>query len=264
MTTPFLAFTRDVAPSMVDCELTHLARTPIDVTRARYQHAGYERLLATLGCTVRRIAPAPAFPDSVFIEDTAVVFDEVAVVTRPGADSRRGEVPAVEAALAEVRPVVRITAPATLDGGDVLVVGRRVFIGQTARTNAEGIAQLGALLAPHGYMVEGVTVTGCLHLKTAATAVDDATVLCNPDWVDPAAFTPLRTIAVHPDEPMGANVLRIGNQLLYDEAYPRTRARLEDHGYTPHLVDASELAKAEGAVTCCSLILRTLAPPIGR
>jgi len=235
MTTPFLAFTRDVAPSMVDCELTHLARTPIDVTRARIQHAGYERLLATLGCTVRRIA-----------------------------DSRRGEVPAVEAALAEVRPVVRITAPATLDGGDVLVVGRRVFIGQTARTNAEGIAQLGALLAPHGYMVEGVTVTGCLHLKTAATAVDDATVLCNPDWVDPAAFTPLRTIAVHPDEPMGANVLRIGNQLLYDEAYPRTRARLEDHGYTPHLVDASELAKAEGAVTCCSLILRTLAPPIGR
>jgi len=259
MTTPFLALTRDVAPSMVDCELTHLARTPIDVARARIQHAGYERLLAALGCTVRRVASARSYPDSVFIEDTAVVFDEIAILTRPGAASRRGEVPAVEAALAELRPIARISDPATLDGGDVFVVGRRVFVGRSARTNAEGIAQLGALLAPYGYVVEGVTVTGCLHLKSAATALDEATVLCNPAWVDPAAFAPLRTIAVHPDEPMGANILWIGTGLLYDEAYPRTRSSLEDHGYAMQLVDASELAKAEGAVTCCSLILRTLA-----
>lgn len=254
--TPFIALTRDVSPRILECELTHVGRTPIDVATARLQHAGYERLLGVLGCDVRRIAPAPEHPDGVFVEDAAVVVDEVAVITRPGAASRRGETAGVEAALAGLRPIARIEAPGTLDGGDVLVVGRRVFVGRTARTNDEGIAQLGALLAPHGYTVAGVPVTGCLHLKTAVTALDDATVLMNPAWVDPAAFAPLAAIAVDPEEPMAANVLRIGDALLYAEAYPRTRAALEARGHRLHLVDASELAKAEGAVTCCSLILR--------
>jgi len=256
MTPPFIALTRDVSPRIVECELTHLARTPIDLAAARIQHAGYERLLGVLGCDVRRVAPAPEHPDAVFIEDAAVVVDEVAVITRPGAASRRGETAGVEAALAGLRPLARIEAPGTLDGGDVLLVGRRVFVGRTARTNEAGIAQLRAILAPHGYLVEGVAVTGCLHLKTAVTALDDATVLVNPAWVDPAAFAPLAAVAVDPAEPMAANVLRIGDALLYAEAYPRTRALLEARGYRLHLVDASELAKAEGAVTCCSLILR--------
>ena len=256
MTPPFIALTREVSPRIVECELTHLARTPIDLAAARIQHAGYERLLGVLGCDVRRVAPAPEHPDAVFIEDAAVVVDEVAVITRPGAASRRGETAGVEAALAGLRPLARIEAPGTLDGGDVLLVGRRVFVGRTARTNEAGIAQLRAILAPHGYLVEGVAVTGCLHLKTAVTALDDATVLVNPAWVDPAAFAPLAAVAVDPAEPMAANVLRIGDALLYAEAYPRTRALLEARGYRLHLVDASELAKAEGAVTCCSLILR--------
>ena len=258
MTTPFLAFTRDVAPSMADCELTHLDRDPIDVATARIQHAGYERLLGVLGCEVRRVAAAPEHPDAVFIEDTAVVVDEIAVITRPGAVSRRGETGGVEAALAGLRPLARIVEPGTLDGGDVLVVGCRVFVGRTARTNDAGIAQLQALLAPHGYDVIAVEVTGCLHLKSAVTALDDATVLVNPAWVDAALFAPLAAVDVHPEEPMAANVLRVGDQLLYAEAYPRTRSRLEDRGYRLHLVDASELAKAEGAVTCCSLILRNV------
>ena len=256
MTPPFIALTRDVSPRIVECELTHLSRTPIDLEAARVQHAGYERLLGALGCDVRRVAPAPEHPDAVFIEDAAVVVDEVAVITRPGAASRRGETAGVEAALAGLRPLARIAAPGTLDGGDVLLVGRRVFVGRTARTNDAGIAQLRAILAPHGYVVEGVAVTGCLHLKTAVTALDDATVLVNPAWVDPAAFASLAAVAVDPAEPMAANVLRIGDALLYAEAYPRTRALLEARGYRLHLVDASELAKAEGAVTCCSLILR--------
>ena len=254
--TPFIALTRDVSPRIVECELTHVGRTPIDVATARLQHAGYERLLGVLGCEVRRIAPAPEHPDGVFVEDAAVVVDEVAVITRPGAASRRGETVGVEAALAGLRPIARIEAPGTLDGGDVLVVGRRVFVGRTPRTNDEGIAQLRGILSPHGYTVEGVPVTGCLHLKTAVTALDDATVLVNPAWVDPAAFAPLTAVEVDREEPMAANVLRIGDALLYAEAYPRTRAALEARGYRLHLVDASELAKAEGAVTCCSLILR--------
>ena len=252
----WIAFTREVSPTIVDCELTHLARTPIDVATARAQHQAYERLLASLGCDVRRVPAAPQYPDAVFIEDAAVVFDEIAVITRPGAESRRDETAAVEAALGALRPVAHITAPGTLDGGDVLSVGRSVFVGRTDRTNLEGISQLRAAIAPHGYTVRGIDVTGCLHLKTAVTAVDDTTVLLNPDWVDPAVFARFRVIEVDPLEPMGANVLRIGEHLVYGASYPRTQARLEQLGYALRTVDASELAKAEGAVTCCSVVVR--------
>lgn len=254
--TRLLALTRAVSPSLAACELTHLDRAPVDVATAAAQHAAYERLLESLGCAVRRVAPAPSHPDAVFIEDTAVALDEVAVVTRPGAASRRGEVEAVAEALAALRPLRRIEAPGTLDGGDVLVVGRRILVGRTGRSNDAGIAQLRAHVAPFGYTVEAVDVTGCLHLKTAVTALDDGTVLCNPAWVDPQAFAPLAVVAVDPAEPMAANVVRVGPALVHDAAHARTRARLEARGYAVHPVDASELAKAEGAVTCCSILLR--------
>lgn len=255
-TTRWIALTRDVSPTIVDCELTHLTRSPISVDVARAQHHAYEALLASIGCDVRRVPPAPDHPDAVFIEDTALVFDEIAVITRPGAESRRAETVAVEALLAGLRPLARITEPGTLDGGDVLTVGRTVYAGRTDRSNDEGIAQLRAALAPHGYETIAVDVTGCLHLKTGVTAVDDATVLLNPAWVKPEAFARFRVAEVDPAEPMGANVLRIGDQLVYGASYPRTQARLQQLGFTLHTVDASELAKAEGAVTCCSLILR--------
>jgi len=255
-TPPWIAFTREVSPAIVRCELTHLARSPIDVERARAQHHAYEALLGSLGCAVRRVAAAPDHPDAVFIEDTAIVLDELAVITRPGAESRRAETVAVEAALSGLRPIARVAPPGTLDGGDVLVIGRHVFVGRTARTNDDGIAQLRVLLAPFGHVVEGVEVTGCLHLKSAVTAVDFDTVLLNPDWVNPVDFARYRAEAVDPREPMGANVLRIGDHLVYGAAYPHTQGRLERLGYTLHTVDASELAKAEGAVTCCSLVLR--------
>ncbi len=250
------AFTRAISPRIVECELTHLARTPIDLAIAGVQHAEYVRALVALGCSVQEVEPAPDYPDSVFIEDVAVVFDEIAVITRPGAESRRGETAAVERVLAPLRPLAHITAPGTLDGGDVFVVGKRVFAGRTGRTNDEGIAQLRAALAGHGYTVEAVAVTGCLHLKSAVTTVDDQTVLVNPQWIDQATLSGLDVIEVDPTEPMGANIVRVGAALLYGASYPRTRARLEALGYSPVCVDASELAKAEGAVTCCSLLLR--------
>jgi len=170
----WMAFTRAVSPSLAACELTHVARTPIQVDRAVAQHARYEDALRRLGCAVQRVAPAPEHPDAVFIEDTAVVLDEMAVITRPGAESRRGETPAVALALEPHRELRAIAAPGTLDGGDVLVAGRRIFVGRTARSNDDGIAQLAALTAPFGYEVIPVEVRGCLHLKTAATALDDA------------------------------------------------------------------------------------------
>lgn len=252
----WIAFTRDVSPAITLCELTHVARTPIDVDVARAQHRAYEAMLSALGCEVRRVAPAPEEPDAVFIEDTAVVLDEVAVIARPGATTRRHEVIAVADALAPLRPLAHIESPATLDGGDVLVIGRVVFVGETGRTNAEGIGQLRTALAPFGYEVRGVPVSGCLHLKTAVTAVDNATVLLNPAWVSAAAFGAYRVLAVDDAEPMAANVLRVGDALVYDASFPRTLEMLRSAGFRPHTVDASELAKAEGAVTCCSLVLR--------
>lgn len=256
MSARFIALTRAVSPRLAECELTHQTREPINVGTAHAQHHQYEELLTSLGCEVRRVAPAPELADSVFIEDTAIVFDDVAIITRPGALSRRAEVAAVERALTPLRPLVRIVSPAILDGGDVFHVGRRVFVGLTSRTNEAGIMQLRADLAPFGYSVHQVAVTGCLHLKSAATALDDTTVLVNPAWVDVRAFAPLACVVVHPEEPGAANVLRLGDVLVYADAYPHTLERLRERGFCVHTVPATEIAKAEGAVTCCSLVMR--------
>lgn len=251
-----LALTRAVSPSLAACELTHLERRPIDPRRAAAQHEAYEQALAELGCRVERLPALPDHPDAVFVEDTAVVLDELAVITRPGAESRRAETESTRAALRGRRPLRSIEAPATLDGGDVLTCGKRVFVGLTSRSDPAGVEQLRAHLAPHGYTVTGVPVTGCLHLKTAVTEVAPGLLLLNPRWVDPRAFAPLEWLEVDPAEPMSANGLRVGGALLYPAAFPRTRARLEARGLRLRLVEVDELAKAEGAVTCCSLVLR--------
>lgn len=250
-----LALTRGVSPAMSACELTHLARVPIDPAVAARQHHQYEEALGRLGCRVEHVAPAPTLPDSVFIEDTAVVVDELAVLSRPGAESRRPEVEGVAATLRHYRPLAAITAPGLLDGGDVLRIGRVLYVGQSGRTNDEGIAQLRGHLAPFGYEVRAVSLTGCLHLKTAVTAVSDEAVLLNPEWISPALFKGFDVIAVDPGEPFGANVVRIGPAVLTGSAFPRTRQLLEGRGVEVHAVDVSELAKAEGAVTCCSILL---------
>lgn len=251
------AITRDVSPSIVDCELTHLAREPIDVERARAQHGEYERALERLGCTVARLPAGADLSDSVFIEDIAVVFDELAVVTRPGAVSRRAEIPDVAAAVSRHRPVVHIAAPGTIDGGDVLAVGRSVFVGRTSRTNDVGIDQLRTVLAPYGYRVRPATVRGCLHLKTAITAIDDRTLLANRRWILEEEFADFDLVDVDTAEPMGANIVRVGPNLLYAAAFPRTLDLLQGRGYVAVTVDVSEIAKAEGAVTCCSLIFQS-------
>jgi dimethylargininase len=250
----FIALTRAVPPSLARCELTHLERRPIDFELAEAQHRLYEDELRALGCRVERVAPAPEHPDSVFIEDTAVVVEQAAVVARPGASSRRDEVADVAEALRAYLPVHALEAPATLDGGDVLIAGTRVFVGQSSRTNAEGLAQLAAILAPYGYRVDGVPIARCLHLKSAATAVADDLIVVNPACVDPRHFEGMRTLAVDPGEPQAANILRIGETLVAPESAPRTRRLLEEHGLTVRVLDTSELAKAEGALTCCSLV----------
>lgn len=250
-----LAITRGVSPAIARCELTHLARQPIDLEEARAQHAAYEACLRALGCTIQRLPGGDDLPDSVFVEDCAVVFDEIAVIARPGAPSRRAETGAVATALKAVRPLGRIGPPGTLDGGDVLRAGRRVFVGISSRTNAAAIEQLNRLVSPFGYTVTGVEVRGCLHLKSAVTEAAPGVLLLNPAWVPEGTFHGFTCIETDPGEPHGANALRIGDDLVYASAFPRTRDRLDSLGLSIHPVDVSELAKAEGAVTCCSLIV---------
>ena len=252
------AITRDISDAFEYCQLTHLDRVPIDLPRARAQHDAFEWTLVEVGCTVRRIDASADMPDSVFIEDMAIVFPEAAVIARPGADSRRVEVPGVVSALRRFGiPTREIADPGTLDGGDVLRIGRQVFIGSSTRTNATAINQMRRFLRPLGYRVSAVPVEGCLHLKSAVTAVSADTVLINTRWVSADAFGAFHQIPVDEDEPAAANALLIEDEVVYPAGFPKTAARLKKHGLRVRVVELDELAKAEGGVTCCALVLET-------
>jgi len=253
-----IAITRAVSAALGDCELTHLERVPIDVEMARAQHREYEQALREAGYVVEHLESTNEMPDSVFVEDIAVVFDELAIITRPGAESRRIETAAVAGALARHRPLHVIEAPGTIDGGDVLVAGKQVFVGLSTRTNDDAVGQMARLLQPHGYKVREVVVHGCLHLKSAVTTLSDDLLLVNPAWIDSGMFDGFALVDVDTEEPMAANALRLDDRVLYSASFPRTAARLERRGLRVERVPASEVAKAEGAVTCCSLILRSL------
>ncbi|MCQ3938016.1 MAG: dimethylargininase [Chloroflexi bacterium] len=250
-----VAITRRVSPRFTECELTHIERTPIDLETARAQHADYVRTLDELGCEVIELPEEPDLPDSVFVEDTAFILPEVAVITRPGADSRKPEIETIIPALAPYRPLVHVSAPATLDGGDVLVLGKKIFIGLSTRSNMEAVEQLNSTLGQYGYEVIGAALTDCLHLKTAVTRVDDSTLLINPGWVDSSHFQGYDLIEVDASEPFAANCLPIKGKIIYPTAFPKTQKRLMQRGCDVVNVNLSELAKAEGAVTCCSLII---------
>ena len=249
-----VAVTRPVPESLTDCELTHLQRVPIDITVARAQHAEYERTLAALGCEIVQVPAADELPDSVFVEDIAIVLDEIAVITRPGAASRRPETVDVAATLGAFRQLQFLSEPATLDGGDVLRLGRVLYVGLGTRTNAAGARQLADFISPYGYEVREVPVDACLHLKSAVTEVAAGVVVINPEWVNGQMFPDHAIIEVDPSEPAAANVLRIGDTVVSPAAHPLTNARLASAARVC-TVDVSELAKAEGAVTCCSLII---------
>jgi dimethylargininase len=249
-----IAITREISSAIERCELTHLTRQTIDVERARAEHHAYEQRLREAGYRLERLGAGASMPDSIFVEDIAVVFDEVAIITRPGARSRRAETAAVAEALGAYRPIRSIEAPGTIDGGDVLTVGTRVFVGESSRTNRSAIAQMASILTPHGYTVLGVALRGGLHLKSAVTAIADDTLLINRDWAPADSFRPFQLVDVDAGEPMAANALRLHDRVIYPTLFPRTRARMEDRGIRVVGVEVGEIAKAEGAVTCCSLV----------
>lgn len=250
------AITRSISPEMSNCELTHLVRQPIDIQKAVHQHEQYEKTLTSLGVQIIKATSAPDLPDSVFVEDCAIVLDELAIITLPGAVSRRPEVKGITEALTPFRKLFYIQAPGILDGGDVLIIGKKIWVGLSNRSNQIAIQQLEQIVMPHGYEVKGVSVTGCLHLKSAVTQLAEKTVLLNHNWVDEDIFNDFEIIKTHPSEPHAANALMIGTKVLFPKAYPLTAQILKDQGIEVIEIDNSEVIKAEGALTCCSIVFR--------
>jgi dimethylargininase len=246
------AITRAVSPSMAACELSFRERKTIDIARAREQHRAYEECLRALGATVISLAAEAEYPDAVFVEDPAIVLEEIAVMTRTGAESRRGESASLARELERFRPLRWMREPATLDGGDVMRAAQTLYVGHSGRTSAAGIRQLAAEVEPFGYSVQPVAVHGCLHLKSGCIYLGDGMVLAHRPWVDAEAFAGLRVIDAPDAE--AVNVLRIGDTVLVAEGFPRTAAAIEGLGLRVRALDNSELRKAEGALTCCSLL----------
>ncbi|MEK6320659.1 MAG: arginine deiminase family protein [Acidobacteriota bacterium] len=248
------AITRQVSSSINDCELSFHERQPIDVAKAIAQHKAYQDCLAELGVRVVSLRAEPDLPDAVFVEDPAVVVDEVAVISVMGAPSRRPEAKSLADALSRYRPTKFLNEPATLEGGDVMRAGRRVFVGSSQRTNREGIAQLSDLLRPYDYHVQPVEVRGCLHLKSACSYIGKDTVLVNREWIDAQPLHAFELIDVPVEEPAAANALLVNGVVVLPRSFPKTRALLERRGFRVRAIDVSELQKAEAGVTCTSLI----------
>jgi dimethylargininase len=251
-----IALTRDVSPSLQEAELTYLDRQPIDFERAVAQHDAYCDALSRLGLRIVRLPADPGCPDCCFVEDAAVVLDELAVVAAPTPVSRRAEVPAIADALAGFRSLARLPPQAHLEGGDVLRLGRTLYVGLSSRTNQAGIVALAHAVEPFGYRVEPVAVTGCLHLKSAVTAIGEEAVLVNPDWIDIEAFADVAVLPVHTQEPGAGNVLLVRGVLLAHSGFPRTLDVLDRYGFAVEPLDMSEFVKAEAGVTCKSLLFR--------
>lgn len=248
------AITRAPSPALPDCQLSFIGRQVIDLGRAQEQHDAYAVLLGQLGARVLVLPAEAALPDSMFVEDPALVLEELAVIFPLGTPARRGEAHSIAAALRPFRKLAYIELPGTMEGGDILQIGRTLYVGLSQRSNAEGFRQLSALLAPLDYQVLGVPVTGCLHLKSAVTALDPTTLLANRSWFDPAPFSGFGWVDVDPAEPHAANALRVGEALIFPASFPRTRARIEARGFQVTPLDISELQKAESGLTCSALL----------
>ena len=245
---------RKVSSSLANCEVSFIERRPIDIQKARAQHASYEALLTELGAHVISLPEDPNLPDSMFVEDPAVVLDELAVICPLGAESRRKEVPAIAAALEKFRKLAYVKLPGTLEGGDVLRAGKQLFVGFTARSNPEGIRQLAEIVQHFGYDVIAIPVADCLHLKSAVTSLGRNTLLANRARFDWKRLQGFEWLDVDPTEPHAANALAIGDSVIFPASFPKTGALIEARGFKVLPLDISELQKAESGLTCSSLL----------
>jgi dimethylargininase len=236
--------------------LTFVNRSSIDLQKAREQHRAYAKALEDLGVEVSMLTLNETMPDGVFVEDTAVMLDELAVITSMGTLNRRKEVPAIATEISKYRKTYEIPLPATLEGGDVLRIGRRIYIGETVRTNKDAISIFTRIVKPLGYQVDQVRVSGCLHLKTGISALNEETFIANPKWLDLSLFKGCNIVEVPEDESFGGNVLVVNGTVLMNAAYPRTIDLVASLGFKIQTVDISEFEKAEAGLTCMSLIFK--------
>jgi len=248
------AITRAVSAALTNCELSFIERIPIDMEKARAQHHAYENALASLGARVISLPEEPELPDSMFVEDPAIVLDELAVVFPLGTETRRREAASLAKAISRFRKIAAVTLPGTVEGGDIMRVDRKLFVGQTSRSNEEGIRQLRGIVQSYGYEVIAVPVTGCLHLKSGVTHLGKNILLANRGWFDPAPLAGFEWIDVDPAEPHAGNALALNGTVLFPASFPQTRARIEAKGFHVLPLDISELQKAESGLTCSSLL----------
>jgi dimethylargininase len=248
------AITRAVSSALVNCELSFIERKPIDMAKARAEHHAYESLLERLGAKVISLPEEPELPDSMFVEDPAVVLDEIAIICPLGTETRRNAAPTIAAAIEKFRKLAHKKLPGTLEGGDVLRVGKKIYVGVTRRSNPEGIRQLAVLVRSYGYDLTAIPVTGCLHLKSAVTFLGKNTLLGNRAWFDWKRMEGYEWIDVHPAEPHAGNALQIGDNVVFPASFPRTANLIKEKGFTLQQIDISELQKAESGLTCSSLL----------
>jgi dimethylargininase len=248
------AITRKVSSSLANCELSFIERKPIDLERARAQHHAYEALLEKMGAKVISLPEERDLPDSMFVEDPAIVLDELAIICPLGTDIRRKEAASLAAALEPYRKLAYVKLPGMLEGGDVLRIGKKLFVGLTQRSNAEGIRQLAVITEHYGYNLTAVPVTGCLHLKSAVTYLGRNTLLGNRSWFHWKRFEGFDWVDVDPEEPHAGNALAIGESIVFPASFPKTLARIEAKGFRVESLDISELQKAESGLTCSSLL----------
>jgi dimethylargininase len=252
----FSAITRGVSRRIAACQLTYRTREEVDYEKATSQLERYCELLRRWNVDLMPIGASDSYPDCCFVQDTAVVLDEVCVIASMGAPARLGEVSEVEKLVAPLRKTRRIFSPATLDGGDVVQFGKRLFVGLSTRTNARGIAALAGIAEAFGYTVVPVAVNGGLHLTTGCGIVNDETVLLNPRWLDASAFKGLRQLHVSEEEPWAANTIRVEAAVCLEADAPRTIELVEPYVGSIDTLDISEFRKAEGSLSCLSLIFR--------
>jgi dimethylargininase len=249
-----IALTREPSPKLSEGEVTYIDRLPVDFELAKQQHRDYCAALAKCGAQVITLPTLVDYPDSVFVEDTMVVVDEVAVLCHAGAESRRDEIDYIRSEIAKFRPLIELAAPATMEGGDVFRVGKTIYVGRSTRTNDAGIEGLRAALTPYGYEVIAVNVHGALHLKTAATPLNDTTLVINPEWVDLAPLKHFDLICVPPTEAWSGNILKVGESVIIQSNAPQTAAMIAERGIHTEPVDISEFGKVEGSLTCMSVV----------
>jgi len=251
-----IALTHTVSPSLAEGEVTFIDREPVDYDLALQQHAAYCNALEQCGVEVKRLSVNPDSPDSCFIEDTAIVVDEAIIATNIGSPTRQHESKNVALELARYREIIRIQPPATIDGGDVLRVGRRIYVRVSGRTNDQGFHELAQILQPWNYEVIPVELKNCLHLKTACTAIDDETILLNPHWVAPEVFSDYKVLSVPEEEGWAANTIRVGGTVLLQRGFPQTLQIVEKYHDSIATLDISEFRKVEAGLSCLSIIFQ--------